>query len=68
MVDADRSIVRLFLSRAYDAVMGVDVAAWSPLLATGAILYRFICQLELSFFRYKKLSFELGGARIPFSF
>ena len=37
VVDADRSIVRLFLSRAYDAVMGVDVADWSPLLATGAI-------------------------------
>ena len=35
-VNIDRSVVRLFLSRAYDAVLGADVAACSAPLATGA--------------------------------
>ena len=65
MVDTDRSIARPFLSRAYDAVMGVDVAACSPLLATGAILFIFIRHLELSFFQYKNLAFRSGGGAHP---
>ena len=37
-VKLDRSVVRLFLSRAYSAVKGTDVAACSAPLATGAFL------------------------------